>query len=523
MLIRWLRITKNPDIASVCEGDMLTVSVTPGSGGAGTVTDQYQYSTDNGGSWSGWTTGIPNFASVAGTNIIQSRRTATGTGCDVSSINQVSWVVNAKQKISGTIYYHHSSGDILLDDQDITLNLYKTSDEEHLNLIASLSSDGSGNYEFPNLCPDCEYDIVATSTHATDYAINTTDAAQVNYWGPTPYQIEKVRFHAGDVVGPNLTINSTDASRIQGNFVNGTAFDRSDWTFWNKGSVILQNPIDPGNEASYPSVDLLVGVDADADLYGLVTGDFNRSFDPDITKAASASLNLICDGNRMVGANQAFELPVRMINKAAVGAVSLILNFPSGLVEVENITMNDEGGILKWAIKNDEIRISWMSPVPVNLASSSTLMTLHLKTTGEFVNGETIKISLASDPLNELADGIYNVIEDAWLSIETVEASALGLAEIDSDNKVAFNCHPNPSRSFTIFTYSLPFDGSVILQVNDLLGNSVASLVNENQARGEHMVRFNMESLPVGIYIATLRLSGGNTEEFKTIKLINTR
>ncbi|NLU37333.1 MAG: hypothetical protein GXX78_00420, partial [Bacteroidales bacterium] len=54
---------------------------------------QYRYSTDNGNNWSAWSTSVPNFAAVVGTNIIQSRRTADGTGCSTSASNQVSWNV----------------------------------------------------------------------------------------------------------------------------------------------------------------------------------------------------------------------------------------------------------------------------------------------------------------------------------------------------------------------------------------------------------------------------------------------
>ncbi|MDZ4203973.1 MAG: hypothetical protein U1C46_04040, partial [Bacteroidales bacterium] len=85
-------LTKNPDVAEVCAGQTLTVSVTAGSGGSGTITDEYRYSTNNGSTWSGWSTSVPSFAAVTGTNLIQSRRTATGTGCNTSS-NEVSWTV----------------------------------------------------------------------------------------------------------------------------------------------------------------------------------------------------------------------------------------------------------------------------------------------------------------------------------------------------------------------------------------------------------------------------------------------
>ena len=87
-------IGKNPIDATVCLGRTLTVSALAGTGGAGTVSDEYRYSTDNKLNWSAWQTTVASFAAVPGVNWIQSRRTATGNGCSTSSPNELSWNVN---------------------------------------------------------------------------------------------------------------------------------------------------------------------------------------------------------------------------------------------------------------------------------------------------------------------------------------------------------------------------------------------------------------------------------------------
>jgi len=88
-------ITMIPISASVASGQMLTVSAVAGTGGIAPVADEYRYSTDNGSSWSSWSSSIPNFAAVAGTNLIESHRKATGASCNLSGSNQVSWFVYA--------------------------------------------------------------------------------------------------------------------------------------------------------------------------------------------------------------------------------------------------------------------------------------------------------------------------------------------------------------------------------------------------------------------------------------------
>jgi hypothetical protein len=515
--------------SAVCEGfNTGTVTGAAGSGGSTGAGDLYQVSIDGGNNWTAYTNGAAIITTGGtGSVIVQSRRTAGTYGCSDSPWNTIcSWTINARKTISGTFYYHKSSGDVLLSGEDITVKIYESSDNGHTNSLATDVTDENGYYEFTGLCPACDYDIVATSTHSVEGALNTTDAAQTNFWGPASYQIEKVRFHAGDVFDADLFIGGQDAGMIQNNYVFGTpAFDRPGWTFWRKGFSIFHNPTpaEPEYTEYYPKVYLPVNTDVDADMYGLVTGDFNRSFNPDAVKSASSTLILVNTGSRSVASNQEFELPVRMVYPASVGAISLVLNFPVELVEARDIIMQDAGGILKWTVKGNEIRISWHSPVPLELGEGDQLLALRLKTTALFVNGQSIRLILASDPLNELADESYEVIGDALLSIETIEASAVGIDEPADGKCLVLNCHPNPSRNFTIFTYTLPFHGLVVLEVNDLLGNKVASLVNENQASGEHMIKFDTESLPNGVYIASIRVKAENNESFMTIKLINNK
>ncbi|WP_035652909.1 hypothetical protein, partial [Flavobacterium sp. ASV13] len=78
--------------ATVCAGTTLSMTVTTaGTGGTGTSQDQYRYDTGSG--FTAWSTTVPSFTAVVGTNTIESRRTSTGTGCTTASGNTLSWTV----------------------------------------------------------------------------------------------------------------------------------------------------------------------------------------------------------------------------------------------------------------------------------------------------------------------------------------------------------------------------------------------------------------------------------------------
>jgi hypothetical protein len=71
--------------------------------------------------------------------------------------------------------------------------------------------------------------------------------------------------------------------------------------------------------------------------------------------------------------------------------------------------------------------------------------------------------------------------------------------------------YPNPFNPATKIKYSIPSVGtqravSIQLKVYDILGNEVATLVNEEKQAGKYEVEFNAEGLSSGIYYYTLKV-----------------
>jgi hypothetical protein len=85
--------------------------------------------------------------------------------------------------------------------------------------------------------------------------------------------------------------------------------------------------------------------------------------------------------------------------------------------------------------------------------------------------------------------------------------------------------YPNPFNPYTIIKYTVPnvtlsgVEGSrVQLKVFDILGNEVATLVNEFKTAGNHQVNFNASNFSSGIYFYQLR--SGNYLETKKMLLL---
>ena len=65
--------------------------------------------------------------------------------------------------------------------------------------------------------------------------------------------------------------------------------------------------------------------------------------------------------------------------------------------------------------------------------------------------------------------------------------------------------YPNPFNPLTQITYYIPVESHVKLKVFNVLGNEVATLVDEEKPAGEYSVKFNASGLSSGVYIYRLQ------------------
>lgn len=69
--------------------------------------------------------------------------------------------------------------------------------------------------------------------------------------------------------------------------------------------------------------------------------------------------------------------------------------------------------------------------------------------------------------------------------------------------------YPNPFRTSTNITYSMPRDGSVLLVVTDMFGREVARLGEGRVRSGMHSLTFHSTILPAGMYQCRLETASG--------------
>ena len=104
-----------------------------------------------------------------------------------------------------------------------------------------------------------------------------------------------------------------------------------------------------------------------------------------------------------------------------------------------------------------------------------------------------------------------------WIFTDTVKV--VGINEIENtipEDYALLQNYPNPFNPSTNIEYSIPSESFVELKVYDVLGNEVASLVNEQQQAGVYRADFTADNLPSGMYFARITAN----EFTKVIKMI---
>ncbi len=206
-----------------------------------------------------------------------------------------------------------------------------------------------------------------------------------------------------------------------------------------------------------------------------------------------------------------------------------IQHITSGL-EVQppvNLTQTASSGSahLSWA-RNDSFSDYWTGYQISRKISGidndfSVISTTNATTTtyvdnGVIVNGNGV----VSYKIKSINDTVYSGSSEP-LSVSIVDMNKQNTKAFVKENykTTLFPCYPNPFNPSTNIRYQVMMAGQVTLSVYDIIGNKIASLVDETKSAGEYSMNYNPKNLPSGCYILVLQ----TMDNTSSIKLVLTK
>ncbi|HIA05974.1 MAG TPA: T9SS type A sorting domain-containing protein [Flavobacteriales bacterium] len=123
-----------------------------------------------------------------------------------------------------------------------------------------------------------------------------------------------------------------------------------------------------------------------------------------------------------------------------------------------------------------------------------------------------------------LCPGTYSVVVTDSLGNEVIVFATVGvlpgILEFDEGNEI-ISVYPNPYKGETSIKYELTSESKVVLEVINVLGEHVTTLVDAVQTRGEYAYSFSAQVLgsPAGVYIILMKVDG-RTHSKRIIELL---
>jgi len=185
-------------------------------------------------------------------------------------------------------------------------------------------------------------------------------------------------------------------------------------------------------------------------------------------------------------------------------------------------------------VKGSTVELRWNTATEVNNYGFEIERTVHSlqSSVGSQLQNKWKKIGFVNGSGNSSSPKQYSFIDNPGLA----GAYNYRLKQIDNDGKFKYSSiveinagsiptrfelaqnYPNPFNPSTTISYSIPTNSFVMLKVLNILGQEVATVVNENMVAGKYTATFNSGNLASGVYL--YRIEAGSFHAVKKMLLI---
>lgn len=202
--------------------------------------------------------------------------------------------------------------------------------------------------------------------------------------------------------------------------------------------------------------------------------------------------------------NQDFRMhPISTSFNGAYSAYADDLN-NDGFIDVMGVA-NTSGSILAWI--NDGYENFSIINISSNYNGASCIKTFDADN-----DGDTDIITASNNTNNRII---------SWWENDLITTEIYASDDLESSTPYAYflrSNYPNPFNSSTTIEYGMPEAGPVVIEIYDLLGRKVKTLVDEEQAAGTYQVVWDARDRSSGVYF--YRITSGEFTETRRMVLL---
>jgi hypothetical protein len=123
-------------------------------------------------------------------------------------------------------------------------------------------------------------------------------------------------------------------------------------------------------------------------------------------------------------------------------------------------------------------------------------------------DNQLIKGTLGQSLIGITENSTYQSHVGFWYTIDWIVSDVNTTNDLLPLKYELFQNYPNPFNPVTTIRYALPKESEILLEVYNVLGQRITTLVNQKMPAGYHDVTFGNNGLPSGYYIYRIRTDG---------------
>jgi hypothetical protein len=248
------------------------------------------------------------------------------------------------------------------------------------------------------------------------------------------------------------------------------------------------------------------------DFKGILYGDVSGNWTGDIPLYVyeKAFLPKVNSKEFSVKAGEEFVLPIELSEMPETYSAEFSLDCNASWLEVKGVSLSEQtsGFMMEDKVEGNQVKIALAGAKPVG---SGVFVNITFKVSENVRDGEGTEIRLTSLRVNES---------------QKVELNLAYLVTVGNSVPVRFSLsqnHPNPFNPATTIGYTLPTRSFVALEIYNLLGQKVVTLVNQDMEAGVHQVVWDGKDsqgnkVSSGVYF--YRIKADNFSEVKKMVMM---